>query len=284
MAVEFKNYFMTANKPLFIHCHGYDITWDLRDMKTPEKLFHPKDYKRSIIELSSIAIFIANSKYTFNKLLEIGVPENKIRLKYFGVLLPAAKTYNNKETDKNILFLGRLVDFKGPDIVIEAFNLASERGLRANLIIAGDGPLKISCELLKRRSKFSERIHLIGEVDVKTADELRKNADIFTAHNCKGLLSHQEEAFGVSIIEAMAAELPVISAKSGALEETVLNGETGILVEQFDIERHAEAFLKLANNKYLRREMGKKARERVMKYFSIELEKQRLNEIFNLHQ
>jgi glycosyltransferase involved in cell wall biosynthesis len=280
MAVTYKKYLIEANKQLFIHCHGYDITWDLRDVNNPNVLYHNKDYIKNIIELSSIATFIANSKYTVNKLLEIGIPEEKIKLKYFGVPIPTSKKGNVNETI-NILYLGRLVDFKGPDIVIKAFELASKKGLKANLLIAGEGPLKITCELLKRASKFSERINLVGEVNVETADKLRKNADIFTAHNCKGLLTHQEEAFGVSIIEAMAAGLPIISARSGALEETVINGVTGVLVEQFDIESHAEVFLKLAFNKTLRKEMGQKARERVLNCFTIELEKRRLFEILS---
>ncbi len=259
MAVNYKKYLMASRKPLFIHCHGYDVFWDLRDVKTPDILCYKNEYITSIIELSSIATFIANSKFTINKLLEIGIPEKKIQLKYFGVPVPAQREFNDNDSYLNILYLGRLVDFKGPDIVIKAFNSACERGLNANLIIAGDGPLKISCELLKRASKFSDRIQLLGEVRLKYCRCVKGKYRYLYGTQLQGILTHQEEAFGVSIIEAMAAGLPVISAKSGALTETVINGETGILVEQFDIESHSEAFLALAFNQSLRRKMGQNA-------------------------
>ncbi|MCH8923254.1 MAG: glycosyltransferase, partial [Planctomycetes bacterium] len=71
-----------------------------------------------------------------------------------------------------------------------------------------------------------------------TGERLRAEADIFTAHNCTGPITRQEEAFGVSIVEAMAAGLPVVSGRSGSLPEIVEDRVDGILVEPGDREAH----------------------------------------------
>src|SRR5690606_33177261 len=118
-----------------------------------------------------------------------------------------------------ILYLGRLVDCKGPDLTIQAFSLACEQGLRGKLTIAGDGPLLAECEQLRAVSPFAHCIQLLGSVDEPTAERLRTEADIFTAHNRKGPYTNQEEAFGVSFVEAMAAALPIVSGANGSLPE-----------------------------------------------------------------
>lgn len=165
-----------------------------------------------------------------------------------------------------------MVDFKGPDLTIVAFEKACEKGLQGELIIAGDGPLMITCQLLKNRSKYAQRIKLLGSVNAETGVQLRKECDIFTAHNIQGRLTNQVETYGVSIIEAMGAGLPVVTGRSGGPEETVLHNKTGFLFNPGDIEQQAEYLLTLANDKKLRKKMGLMAVAHVNNKFSIEKE------------
>jgi glycosyltransferase involved in cell wall biosynthesis len=150
------------------------------------------------------------------------------------------------------------------------------------LVIAGDGPLRTMCELLRARSSFRERIALLGAVDAPTGERLRTEADIFTAHNCRGPLSHQEEAFGVSVVEAMAAGLPVVSGRSGSLPELIEHGREGLLVEPGDVEGHADAFLRLASDPGLRQSMGEAGWRRAKERFSCERERGQLRAILGL--
>jgi len=123
---------------------------------------------------------------------------------------------------------------------------------------------------------------ILGSVDAVAGDRLRMNADLFTAHNRTGPLSRQEEAYGVSIVEAMASALPVVTGRSGGVEETVVHGETGILLTSGDVEAHAEAFLQLADNPKLRHQMGEAGWCRAKNHFSWEQERDTLRKIMGL--
>jgi len=282
-ALKFEEVWAQTNQQLFVHCHGYDVTWDWRTHQKPATPYFPPDYLPRVRRLSQRATIIANSHSTAQRLLAGGVPPDRIAVKYFGVPAPAAPFVRPLRTKEiEILYLGRLTDFKGPDLVIRAFELACARGLEATLTMAGDDDLRMTCELLQRRSPVASRIRLLGPVTAEQGDELRARADIFTAHNCFGPLSHQEEAFGVSIVEAMAAAIPVITGRSGSVEEIIVNDVTGILVEPGDVAAHAEAFLRLANNPDLRRQMGEAGWRRVREHFTMEKERANLLQILGL--
>lgn len=181
-----------------------------------------------------------------------------------------------------ILFLGNLVDCKGPELVLRAFDIACSRGLRGQLVVAGDGVLRMTCELIRARSRFRDRISMLGAVDAHEGTRLRNEADIFTAHNCVGPIRLQEEAFGVSIIEAMAAGLPIVTGRSGAIVETVDHRRQGILVEPGDVEAHAEALLELERHPELRVTLGLEGWKRARELFSVERERDELRRILGL--
>jgi glycosyltransferase involved in cell wall biosynthesis len=279
-AVHFINELLASEKKIIIHCHGFDIFWDTKNIDGTK--YHETDYISKVQLLSTKALFIANSEFCKQQLMKIDIPEEKIKLKYFGIELQPEFTRNTKKDIIKILYLGRLADFKSPDIVIKAFLRACDLGLSAELIIAGDGQLRITCELLKRQSIYSDRITILGPVDYYTAEILYKEADIYTMHNTVGRLSNNEETFGVSIIEAMSFGLPVITANSSVIKEIIVDDVTGIIVEQLNIEEHANAFLKLANNPELRIHMGNEGRKRVKDKFTPEQEKEKLFEILSI--
>lgn len=180
-----------------------------------------------------------------------------------------------------ILYLGRLIDCKGPDRVIEAFVEARSRGLQARLIIAGDGPLREKCESIRDRSAFHDSIVFRGAVDEAEGARLLREADIFTAHHCKGPVSNQIEAFGVSIVEAMAAALPVVVGRSGGVPEIVRSGVDGFMVEPGDVQSHAEALLVLGASEETRREMGINGWRRAGECFSEESQISNLRHILS---
>ena len=276
LALRYRDVFAAANKPSFVHCHGYDVTWDLRK-PTGERHF-PHDYPAQVRRLADHVAFIANSHCTATKLLDIGIPPGRITVKHLGVPVPPAMPKQHAGQEVSILFLGRLVDFKGPDLTIRAFDLACQRGLRGRLILAGDGPLRPACEDLIANSPFRDRIALLGEVSAAAGDELRQQADLFTAHNQLGPATGQEEAFGVSIIEAMAAGLPVVSGRSGSLNE-VVGDEAGVLLRPGDVEAHAAALLQLSQSPLRRQTMGHAGWQRCHERFSLEREGNQLRAI-----
>jgi glycosyltransferase involved in cell wall biosynthesis len=281
-AATFESMIESCDQDVYIHCHGCDITWNLRDHRTPEKLNYDCTYLDSVRNLSRNAILIANSEYSKQQLVDAGVLQDRIVVKRCGVPAPSQPTFRQNKWPIEILYLGRLIDSKGPDLTIKAFELACDRGLDARLTLAGDGDMRVTCELMRTRSRHADRIRLLGAVDERTGIELRVRSDIFTAHNCVGPLTRQTEALGVSILEAMAEALPVVTGKSGGLVEAVVDGETGILVEPGDVNAHAEALLLLATTPDLRRRMGEAGWRRIKEHFSLGKERSQLLRILDL--
>ena len=281
-AVGFMEVWRKLDIPLFIHFHGYDATFDLRLENDPGKRRHPTDYLDNIKELSRKAMFIVNSRFTQKLLLDAGIATDRIFIKYFGIPVSEKGHKRGTTSDIQILHLGRLVDFKSPDRTIQAFEIAKSKGLNGRLILAGDGALRTTCEILRLRSPYRSSIHIIGNVNLDKVKQLFAESDIFTQHNIQGEITRQSECFGVSILEAMATGLPVVGTRHGGVVDSVVDGETGILNEPGDVEAQADAFLELARNPELRQKMGDAGRSRVATHFSPQQEAERLREIMGL--
>ncbi len=120
----------------------------------------------------------------------------------------------SKEPKRYFLIGGRLVPYKRYDIVIEAFNK-----LGRPLKIFGDGPQ------MKELQKLAKpNIEFLGRVSDEKRSELFENAI--------GFIHPQEEDFGITPVESMAAGTPVIAYAKGGATETVIDGKTGILFDK----------------------------------------------------
>ncbi len=276
-AVRYADAWTRCGKPVVVHCHGYDVTWDHR--RENGRPTHARDYVARVLALPKNVSFIANSLATRRRLISIGIAEERIDLKYLGTTVPAQPLRREPREECTLVYVGRLIDSKGPDLLIQAFELACRQGLRGRLILAGDGPLRKTCRRLKANSPYADRIEMLGAVDAATVDRLLERADVFTAHHRLGPVTQQEEAFGVSIVEAMAWALPIVSGRSGSLPEVVEEERAGILVEPGDLAGHAAALLRLANSPDLRNQMGRRGWERARRMFTLEREIQTLREI-----
>lgn len=267
--------------PIFIYVHGYDIIWD--NINDNGERTHNESYIANIFKISQEpnVYFIANSNYSFKSLVSIGVSECKIKKKIFGVDLPVLHR-NYAKAELQILFLGRFVDFKGPDIVLQAFIKACDLGFKGTLIMAGEGPLKVMCELIARRSKYNNNIFFTGAVTKEQAEDLYLNSDIYSMHSTHGTLTNGIEAFGVTYIEAMSYGLPVVTAPVGGPVEIFENGVNGILVQVNNVDEHAEAFLQLFHDVELRKWLGENGRNKVKSHFSSTIEKQQLCNILGI--
>jgi colanic acid/amylovoran biosynthesis glycosyltransferase len=280
-AAQFADVWRRVDTPLFVHFHGYDATFDLRRADDPHERYFPPSYSSSVRELADRGTLIANSVFTRSLLVEAGIPADRIALKYLGVPVPSVRKKHAEAAEVRIVHLGRLVDFKSPDRTIRAFEKARAQGLRGQLVIAGDGPLRVTCELLRSRSPYRDSIEILGAVDTDTAQRLLSEADIYTQHNITGEISRQTECFGVSVVEAMAMGLPVVGTRSGGVQETVVDGVTGYLVAPGDVDAQAEALLRLGGAPDLRQRLGDAGQERVRERFSMDLERKTLLSILN---
>jgi rhamnosyl/mannosyltransferase len=161
-----------------------------------------------------------------------------------------------------VLFVGRLVYYKGIQFLIDAINQVPD----VSLVIIGSGPLKK--ELLNQIQKLNleDRIHILPEVDEETLHSFYEACDIFVLPSVE-----KSETYGIVQIEAMACGKPIICTelRTGT---TFVNqpGMTGLVVPPRDAKALADAISNLANNFSLRDELGKNARQRALNELTAE--------------
>jgi glycosyltransferase involved in cell wall biosynthesis len=264
--------------PTFVHAHGYDITWTGRRHEPPHERRFDEGYPSRVVALSRIATILANSHATRRTLEAVGVEPSRIVVKHLGVPVPSSIP-DRDAGPVRVLYLGRLVDFKGPSLTVDAFARAVRMGLDATLTLAGDGPMRDECLRAVAQSGVADRITMTGEVDAPTGQRLRREAHLFTAHNQTGPISNQQEAFGVSYVEAMAEGLPVVTGRNGSIPELIDDGVEGLLFEPGDVDAHARALLRLGTDASLRSQLGEAAHGKARACFSIERETAQLRQL-----
>ncbi|MCL6554171.1 MAG: glycosyltransferase family 4 protein [Firmicutes bacterium] len=155
-----------------------------------------------------------------------------------------------------VVTVSRLASPKDPLTLLDAWD-AVPGGHR--LLLVGDGPLRRVVEVRISRGGQAGRVQLLGTRDDIPA--LLRSADIF-------VLSSRWEGLPLAVVEAMMAGLPVVATAVGGIPETVLHGETGLLVPPGDAHALASALHRLLQDADLRRRMGEAGRRRAMACFT----------------
>jgi glycosyltransferase involved in cell wall biosynthesis len=125
-----------------------------------------------------------------------------------------------------LLFVGRLVEKKGVDVLIEAMSRLPE----ARLVVAGDGPDRAALEAQAQKLALSERVEFLGQQDVAGVREQFRRACAVVVPSRVGKAG-DSDGTPLVMVEAMAAGVPVVASRLGGLEENIRSGETGLLVE-----------------------------------------------------
>jgi rhamnosyl/mannosyltransferase len=158
-----------------------------------------------------------------------------------------------------LLFVGRLVPYKGLPVLLEAM-----RGLRAQLVILGDGPLRPTLKTMALELDIEDRVLFAGEA----TDEER----LAWLHACAALVlpsTTRQEAFGIVQLEAMLCARPVVStALATGVPWVNVHGETGLVVQPGDTAALRDAVARLIASPALRRALGAAARARALAVFN----------------
>jgi glycosyltransferase involved in cell wall biosynthesis len=154
---------------------------------------------------------------------------------------------------------GRLLESKGMRQGLEAVARIRGSHPRCRLVIAGDGPLRETLRTGAKDLGLGSSTHFLGwREDVP---QIMAALDVF-------LMPSLREGFGIVLLEAMAAGVPVVASAAGAAREVVRNGETGFVVEPGDVGGLASGLDRLLGDADLRRRMGRMARARVESEFT----------------
>lgn len=224
-------------------------------------------------------VLIVSNKKT-EKVLPKGYKGQIYYLFDSGVDLNLWKQKNSKTSIPDgitrFVFMGRFVDWKGVQFLIEALALAVEKS-NITLDLIGDGELREQLEKKVKELKLSHRVTFHGWLSTENCLNVLNNSDVFVMPSLR-------EAGGNAVLEAMAIGMPVIVANWSGLS-TIVSSDCGILVEPDSREDFvnglAQAIIELSDRRDLRQEMGKASAQRVRtNYFDWDSKVDRLVEIF----
>ena len=217
--------------------------------------------------------FVANSEYARIQAIKIErIRAGEIEVIYNFVNLPMFEGENDREVNKPkeslgtanerpvVTMIANLRPVKGVDVFLKSARLALESVPGINFIVAGEGEERKRLEGMCRQLKLDSAVKLIGAISDVFA--LLRASDI-------GVLSSYSESLSNSIIEYMAAGVPVICTDVGGNRELVKDGLNGIVVRPGDPERLANAIIMLINDPTLRLRMGKESLRLAQSLFNL---------------
>lgn len=173
--------------------------------------------------------------------------------------------------DENVvLFVGRLVEKKGVDDLIEAFSLLpSGIQARTRLWIVGSGEQQKMVQTLASQLGVAGEIKFWGKIANDRLPDFYAAADLFVGPSVVAE-SGDTEGQGVVFLEAFAAQLCVLATKTGGITEVIEDGHTGVLVEPRNAKQLASAMEKLLNKEQLRAILAANAHEKVVELYNWE--------------
>ncbi|MEI8138432.1 MAG: glycosyltransferase family 4 protein [bacterium] len=198
---------------------------------------------------------------------KLGLPSSKGRVIHLGTEPPDLSIPDDypsrQEGIVDFLCVARFVSWKGQGSLIRVWREVIKRGERcARLVLIGDGQCLDAVRRDAEEAGLGSCVVFMGG---------RPNADrYFNAANVAVLLSSEPEAFGLTLLEAMSREKPVLASRMGGIPEIVVHEETGLLVSPNDYEKVADGVCYLTSSVVERQRLGKNGRQRWEDCFTVE--------------
>nr|WP_259121797.1 glycosyltransferase family 4 protein [Salinibacter ruber] len=171
----------------------------------------------------------------------------------------AEEKSKGKETNPTIINVGALRGVKGQDILLRAFPKILSAHPSTQLWFAGDGETRQDLEALASRLGVSDHVTFHGWCSTEKVRDLLQAATLF-------VMPSRSEGFGIALVEAMAAGLPVVASNVGGVPDIVESGTSGILVPPDNAETLAEGILKILQDEEYGEELATIARERAQDF------------------
>ena len=228
---------------------------------------------------------VANSNAVKNYLTADGISGDKIRVIYNGLdleRLQPKETNRQKICEKiglpvegQLKFITLVANLrhavKNQPMFLRTARKVADKVPEARFILAGEGELKNDLENLAKELNIADKTHFIG----RCADV----PDLLLISSV-GVLTSFAEGFSNSILEYMAAGLPVIATNVGGASEVILENENGFLVESDDDENMANRLIELLQNEVKTADFGGRGRHLVEERFSLESQLERTLELY----
>jgi glycosyltransferase involved in cell wall biosynthesis len=259
--------------PLITSLRGYDVTRSRASLLLSGRL----SWMRYAVNERALqrrgALFLAVSDALRRRAIGRGYPADRIITHYNGVDLerfPAGA--GGADT---ILFVGRLVEKKGVETLLEAFALVRRARPAACLVIIGDGPL-----LSPLKASAGEAVRFLGALGPEAVGDWMRRSTLLAAPS---VTARDGDAEGLPnvLVEAASSALPAVGSDHSGIPEAIIEGETGFIVPERDAKKLADRLVTILSDPNQRDRMGAAARAMAERKFDFARQMQRLETIYD---
>ena len=224
---------------ILITCHGGDVF-----------ALHGRIFDFFLrLTARNVERFIAVSTAVHRNLTNRSIDASRISVIPMGVdvgklFVPPAENQQRN----GIVFVGRLVEKKGVDVLLHAVALLRDRGLVPQVTIAGDGPLRTDLEKMTSELGIREQIHFMGAVPNTDTPKLFQSASI-AVFPFRRARSGDQDGLGLVMPEAMGCECLVVASDMENTHDVIINGQTGMVFPTEDATALADLLADLLSRK-----------------------------------
>lgn len=247
-----------TNCKILVICHGSDV------FRKPRLClgYSNWQFNRNIYRIGvRVDLFIAISHAVKHQLILKGINEDKIIVSYIGT---ECQELTNNPKDFDLIFIGRLEENKGPQLLLEAL---SRIKLNLKVIIIGSGSLESD---LKKSAKsiIGAEVTFTGPVDHQKVKEFMRKSKLCVIPSIQ-VSTGESEGLSMVAVEALSVGLPILISNCGGLPETIKNGG-GILFDNGNIDSLVKEISNLIIDEEKLLDLGFQGFQSQRKYFCIE--------------
>ena len=251
--------------PLVVHFRGSDASSESKFRRLEQRY-------RQLMHVASG--FIVKSIPMSSTLQSLGAPAALVLISPSGADAALFRGASPETAPPMFLAVGRFVPKKGPLLTIAAFErllsqLPESLASACRLVMVGDGPMLEAAKGLVRQQSLTTQVRFAGVLPPTEIAALMRQVRGFVQHS---LVAPDGDSEGspVAVMEAQLSGLPVVATRHAGIPEVVMDGSTGILVEEGDVQAMANAMAQLVRNPQLAARLGSAGHERMSLNFTVE--------------
>lgn len=259
------------NIPMVVHFHGFDL-WE-NDCLAQYGGLYPRLFEGANAVIVGATDMVEQIK-------SLGCPSEKIKLIPCGIDYEIFYPKNDAIRNRQFVAIGRFVPKKAPENTVMAFSMLAKKYSDARLVMIGEGERQKACIELTKSLGIQNQVSFLGPLKSVEVRAVLQTSFAFIQHSIRSP-DGDAEGTGISILEAASSGLPAVATRHSGMKDTIIDGETGFLVDEGDIRGMSEKMIMLLENEEMCRSMGQKARARVIQNYDVRMQIQKISNLFD---
>ncbi|MGD1901149.1 MAG: glycosyltransferase [Geitlerinemataceae cyanobacterium] len=265
--------------PLVVTFHGYaatlepDADFKERDpfpwrhyFRNRGKFFRHFYLRRRSQLFETSPYMVAVSEHIRQKVIAQGCPPEKIHVHYIGVNVQKFQSQGATAREETVLFVGRLVEKKGCEYLIEAVADLQQTFPKMKLVVVGDGPLRSRLKGLAAQKLA--RYEFVGKQPQEVVREWMGRAKVLAVPSVT-TAQGETEGLPIVLLEGMAMGLPVVVSRHAGMPEAVVHDRNGLLVEERDVRGLSESIARVLSDSNVWEQFSRAGRSQVEAKFDL---------------